>query len=97
MTEATLQKKCEVALRELGARCYHTYRSSRSEAGFPDLIAITPDGRLGAFELKRQSGKTTAAQEEWLGWFRRVRGATVAVIRPADYDWLVSWCAGELS
>lgn len=56
-----------LALR-LGWIGYHTYRSDRSPAGFPDLTLVhRAGGRLVFAELKRQKrSNPTPAQVEWL-------------------------------
>lgn len=62
----------------LGWLGYHTHRSDRSPAGFPDLALVHPGaGRLIFAELKRQrrSAKPTAAQMEWLDALESVRYA----------------------
>lgn len=56
---------------------YHTHRSDRSPAGFPDLVLVHPPaGRLIFAELKRQKrSKTSPAQVEWLEGLEQVRYA----------------------
>lgn len=51
----------------LGWLGYHTHRSDRSPAGFPDLVLVRR-GRLIFAELKRQDrkAKPTPAQDAWL-------------------------------
>lgn len=53
----------------LGWMGYHTHRSDRSPAGFPDLTLVHPGaGRLIFAELKRQSprAKPTPEQVAWI-------------------------------
>lgn len=65
---------------------YHTHDSRRSEAGFPDLVAIrVRDRRLLVAEFKRASEHPTSSQEAWLEAFRLL-GAEVYVWRPQDLD-----------
>lgn len=46
---------------------YHTAFSRGSEAGWPDLVLISPaHGRTIFAELKREDGKLTASQQAWL-------------------------------
>jgi len=47
-------------------RTYHTLRSTGSEAGFPDLVAVRPP-RLLFVELKTDSPRSqlSSAQREW--------------------------------
>ena len=65
-----------------GWSTYHTYRSTKSTPGFPDLV-IMREGEIIVSELKRQRAKPTAAQEHWLSLFRSV-GVHVYVWRPID-------------
>lgn len=78
-------------------RWYHTHRSDRSPAGFPDLVLVrVKDGqaRLIFAELKRQNpqkGRTTKAQRGWLDDLRAVAEATGGTVevylwRPLDMD-----------
>jgi hypothetical protein len=70
---------------------YHTHRSDRSEAGFPDLVALRGP-RMVVAELKaldRRTGKpkkVTPAQERWLRAFRAMRGPEVFVWTPLDWE-----------
>lgn len=74
MTEAQLQAAILGTPRRpgladsLGWMGYHTHRSDRSPAGFPDLCLVHPiAGRLIFAELKRQKrSNPTPAQVEWL-------------------------------
>lgn len=64
----------------LGWLAYHTHRSDRSPAGFPDLTLVHPgEGLLRFAELKRQrkSAKPSPAQVEWLEALRTVERATL--------------------
>ena len=42
MTEADLQRSIIIAAREFQWLAYATYRSMRSEPGFPDLVLVRP-------------------------------------------------------
>jgi len=75
MSEAQLQAaiigtgpKAPGLAQRLGWMAYHTHRSDRSPAGFPDLTLVHPKaGRLIFAELKRQKrSNATPAQVEWL-------------------------------
>ena len=73
----------------LGYLCYHTHDSRRSTAGFPDLVMVGPH-RLIFSELKKEKGKATAAQEDWLNRLdiieRKSDGLVVARLwRPSDW------------
>lgn len=69
-----------------GWRVFHTWSSLHSDAGFPDVFAIhqrTGD-RLVA-ELKRESGKLSVQQIEWLALFE-FADIDHYVWRPSDVD-----------
>lgn len=85
MSEAALQENVAAAARVMGWMAYHTYRSTRSEPGFPDWVFLKGN-RMVVAELKSTTGKTTAAQEQWLAAFRLVPGCEAYVWRP--WDWL---------
>jgi hypothetical protein len=56
-----------------------------TEKGFPDLILVHPELQRVVFaELKRQGGKPSAAQENWMAALLYA-GQEVYVWRPADY------------
>lgn len=67
----------------LGWRRYHTYRSTRSAAGFPDEVLVRE--RVVFLELKTEAGKLSGAQEDWL---RALLGACVEayIVRPRDLE-----------
>jgi hypothetical protein len=62
---------------------YHTLRSKGSQSGFPDRVLIRD--RLIVVELKREQGKPTPAQKEWLDGFAAV-GVETYLWRPGDLD-----------
>ena len=57
------------------------------EPGFPDVVCVRGD-RVVALELKRQGGKATPAQLEWLLALDAVQGITARVVRPSDWAWI---------
>jgi hypothetical protein len=61
-------------------RAYHTFDSRRSDTGFPDLVLVGHK-RVIFLELKREQGKVSAAQAEWIAALRD-NGAEVYVARP---------------
>lgn len=65
MTEKQFQAQVEQLARMQGWLVYHTYRSTRSPAGFPDLFMVRGQIAIAA-ELKAGRGVTTSAQREWL-------------------------------
>ena len=74
--ESAWQSELDGLLRFYGWLGYHTHRSDRSPAGFPDttatrhLVGYGPE--LLFAELKTDSGRTSQAQDIWL----RLLGAT---------------------
>jgi hypothetical protein len=68
-----------------GWRTYHTWRSDRSEAGFPDLVLCRPP-RVILAELKRERGRLSALQEAWLTDLRECRGVETYEWRPSQLD-----------
>ena len=63
-------------------RRYHTFRADRSPAGFPDLCLVRPPHLIFA-ELKREEGKPTPLQIEWLDDLARA-GQHVFLWMPRD-------------
>ena|SRR3990167_674060 len=71
-----------LALAQLcGWKCYFTWTSIRSPAGFPDFCLVRD--RVLFAELKTAKGKVTPAQQEWLDALRAA-GQEVYVWRPED-------------
>ena len=83
------EKELDAAIRELAVLCgwrrYHTYRSIRSPAGFPDLVLVRPPRVIFA-ELKSDDGIVTALQSEWLDDLRRCPGVEAYLWRPTDLE-----------
>lgn len=86
ITEREWQVTIETLARWCGWRVYHTYDSRRSNAGFPDLVLVHPDGRLIFAELKTETGKVTKAQEAWLHDLESADKPTAVVWRPSSID-----------
>jgi hypothetical protein len=82
MREGALQEAVRVRCKTLGLLYYHTYRSTRSPAGFPDCVIVGPRTLLYR-ELKTAVGKVSAAQQSWLDALAAA-GQDAAVWRPAD-------------
>jgi hypothetical protein len=83
MTEAELDQAVRRILASLPAvRCYHTHDSRRSHSGYPDWTFTGPGGVMWR-ELKRASGKLTAAQKSWLAALDAA-GQDAGVWRPED-------------
>ena len=72
-----------VELAKLGGwLIYHTYRSTKSPAGFPDLVLVRE--RVLYRELKLDHTYPSEAQKGWLAALEGA-GADVAVWRPRDW------------
>ena len=63
---------------------YHTHRSDRSVAGFPDLVLIRPPTIIVA-ELKVGRNRPTAEQNLWLNLFEEC-GVPAYVWTPNDWQ-----------
>jgi hypothetical protein len=70
--------------RQLGWHyCYHTLRSKGSASGFPDWVLSRE--RVIYLELKREEGKVTSAQADWIRALHKA-GAEVYVVRPRHLE-----------
>src|SRR5690606_33814887 len=83
MRQAELQEHVRQLCNKLGCLYYHTWRSDRSPAGFPDCVIVTRDSRLIFAELKREGKQPTTAQREWLAALEEA-GCEVYIWRPSD-------------
>lgn len=92
--EKDLDAQVRILAAVYGFRRYHTYRSKRSPAGFPDLVLVKPP-RLIFAELKSDDGRTTADQDEWLADLGRVPAAETYVWRPGDLELIAEILAGR--
>lgn len=89
ITERDFQRWVQALMVETGWKFYHSPDNvprngfiQNVKAGWPDLVAVR--GRRIIFaELKRETGKTTEAQDEWLAALK-LTGAEVYVWRPSD-------------
>lgn len=89
ITESTFQKWVQQVMAENGWRYYHSPANvprngfiQNIKAGFPDLVAVRGT-RLIFAELKREIGKTTDAQDDWLGDLKQTL-AEVYIWKPRD-------------
>jgi hypothetical protein len=98
LTEKDFQKQLLEMARMFGWRVAHFHDSRRQvkpgvfvgdkdAAGFPDLVLVRPPDIL-VLELKRELGKTTDAQDEWLAALLGC-GIEARVVRPSDWNYLV--------
>lgn len=85
LTEKNFSRQIYDLVRTLGYRRYHTFRSSKSPAGFPDEVLVRE--RVVFLEVKRQTGRLSPPQREWITALLN-GGAEVYVVRPDDLQWL---------
>ena len=87
ITEKAWQKQLEALAKTLGyTHIYHTFMSRWSDKGFPDLVLVHPgQKRVVYIECKRESGKLTDHQREWLAALESA-GQEAYVLRPSDWD-----------
>lgn len=88
-------------------RQYHTYRSDRSDPGFPDDVMLnTSTGRMLYIEGKRESGRLSTDQVCWLDdlalvkqksdiWELNLVKLEVYVARPSDRAGLWATLSGD--
>ena len=97
MSEADLQRSIIIAAREFQWLAYATYRSMRSEPGFPDLVLVRPPrvmflelktakGRLRKGHLNKAGSRWLPGQDEWGEAFDACPGVEYLLVRPADLD-----------
>ena len=84
VTEKQLQSDIIRIARAAGWKVYHTHDSRRSEYGYPDLTMVRR-GRLIFAEIKRELGKPTPEQSEWLEALSVVPRIEVFIWRPQDW------------
>lgn len=93
LLEKDWQRQVNSLAQQLGwNRVYHTYRSTRSDPGFPDLVLVRD--RVVFLELKREAGRLSAAQREWLAALLDA-GAEAYVARPRDLQLLAEILASR--
>jgi hypothetical protein len=75
---------------------YHTYRSTKSLGGFPDLILChqEPGHVCYAIELKTDTGHLTPAQAAWLSALGKCTGVVAETWRPSALDEIVKRLRG---
>jgi hypothetical protein len=60
----------------------------QGDAGLPDLILCKPPRLLFA-ELKRERGRVSEAQADWLDALSRCSGVEVYLWKPSDWEFIV--------
>src|SRR5260370_1274332 len=86
VTEKAFQQQIVDYARFRGWLVEHTYRSTKSEPGYPDLCLVR-DGVLIFAEVKTAKGKVSIAQQRWLTELSRCfySRSEVCVWRPSDW------------
>lgn len=81
--------------RSSGFLAYHTYRSTKSAEGFPDVV-LAPGPRIAGAghplyvcELKTDTGIVSQAQEAWLEALGRCNGVVSEIWRPHGLEEIV--------
>lgn len=87
-----LEKDWQKQVRQLATllgykRAYHTHDSRKSDTGFPDLVLVRD--RIIYLELKREKGRLTDTQREWVTALHQA-GGEVYVVRPHNFDALAA-------
>lgn len=93
VTEKEWSRQVENIARQFGWEGFHTYRSEKSPAGFPDWTFWRP-GELIFVELKTMIGKLSPRQEEVITGMRG-GGGRVYVWRPDDLEEVASVLSGR--
>ncbi len=92
LTEKQLTGQVVDLAKQLGWRRYHTYRSERSEPGWPDEALVRD--RLVLLELKTERGRLSPAQKDWLRALRAA-GVEAYVVRPRHIQALATVLAAR--
>ena len=85
-SEAAFQAAVVRAAVAQGYRAYHTYRSTRSAPGWPDLALAKAGAPLLLIEVKTNSGRVSAEQEAWLALLAQCETPIAEVWRPAGWQ-----------
>lgn len=80
--------------RKLGWKRYHTFRSDRSEPGWPDEALVRE--RLVLLELKSETGRLSEPQRDWLSALTKAN-VEVYVVRPRHLELLAQVLAVRTS
>ena len=83
-TEGVFQLAVMDLARALGWEPVHFRQMIGNPSGYPDLTIIRGE-RVILAELKRETGKVSRRQQEWIDRMAAV-GTTVHVWRPSDWD-----------
>jgi hypothetical protein len=87
ISEKNFQAQVVQLAKLCGYEVYHTFDSRRSAAGFPDLVMVK-NHHLVFAELKRQDGRLSMPQKQWLEALSRVEKVSSHLWRPSDWQTL---------
>lgn len=100
ISEADFQTQVVDLAHRLGWTVNHTYRgrtakgawrTNATSPGFPDLCLLRASTRQLVFlELKREGGKPTPAQVEWITGLQQVPGVEAYIAAPSDMEELTA-------
>lgn len=85
LTEKQWSSQVADLCQRLSWKRYHTFRSDRSPAGFPDETIVRD--RLVFLELKTESGRLSDQQKDWLRALHAAK-AEAYIVRPRDLQLL---------
>ena len=84
VTEAEFMAQIIELAKLQGYLVYHTRDSRRSAPGFPDLVLLRPP-YLTFLEVKREKGRVTTEQRQWVEKLKLVRIVQADIARPHDW------------
>ena len=93
ITHAELQQLAVEALVACGYRVFYQPDSRMSPSGFPDLLAVNPQGPdpLLAIEIKVGGDQLRPGQELWRDDLSESNGCAVILLRPEHWQSFLSW------
>ena len=87
MPERVLAESVARVCEQLDLLHYHTHRSDRSPAGWPDEALISGDW-IYFLELKKFGGRRSPEQRVWIERLQQVRHVAAGFVEPPDWpDW----------
>lgn len=95
VTEAAFQRTVIHLLRLHGWRCWHNHVAWRSDAGWPDLVAVHPRHGVRFLELKSNTGRLSLHQAGWIEDLQQA-GARCYVLKPRDWELAQAIARGEV-
>jgi hypothetical protein len=84
ISEKNFQAQVVQLARLCGWQVYHTFDSRRSAAGFLDLTLVRGQHLIFA-ELKREDGRLSVPQKDWLERLSNVTEVSTHLWRPSDW------------